>query len=427
MSGAERAEPLMEKTYIIQRRYLNSVPAPAIAVVKQEWPFLFSPRGICSHFTLLTDVSILVKFREALENKFNTILKFCKEVNCHQGVKDVLACFEPESSDKATCILLLLMAYFKEPTDAIVLDVDPCATATDVEGTVMLPSTPRLIVQGDKMKPRAWMLSLEGQVVMGPHLDFTTGLAAIFSSYYNFNLKYAEDAACTLEFIQRCFLGINPETGTKSKRQRGHMNQQVCTLIRKLIDFEWMSCQYNTAPHSGTDQEGKMPQEAYCSVRQWLVMKEEDITTKSLKRFRKYILDREKPSSDATPAAATSSSSRREPESERASLPVSPAAADTSHLSWSDDALDDFVLLDALVTFESQEEPLPISSTQPVSVGVPEQPPSSISVPATLEHLEQSPRSTSKKEKHRKQQKPTLSSLQASCESPKQQTLLLFS
>ncbi|XP_039505715.1 uncharacterized protein si:dkey-15h8.17 [Pimephales promelas] len=245
MSGAERAEPLMEKTYIIQRRYLNSVPAPAIAVVKQEWPFLFSPRGICSHFTLLTDVSILVKFREALENKFNTILKFCKEVNCHQGVKDVLACFEPESSDKATCILLLLMAYFKEPTDAIVLDVDPCATATDVEGTVMLPSTPRLIVQGDKMKPRAWMLSLEGQVVMGPHLDFTTGLAAIFSSYYNFNLKYAEDAACTLEFIQRCFLGINPETGTKSKRQRGHMNQQVCTLIRKLIDFEWMSCQYN--------------------------------------------------------------------------------------------------------------------------------------------------------------------------------------
>ncbi|KAL0965907.1 hypothetical protein UPYG_G00287630 [Umbra pygmaea] len=152
----------------------------AIAAVKEEWPFLFSPRGICSHFTLLTDVSILVKFRGALETKFNTILKFCQEVNCHQGVKDVLACFEPEASDKATCILLLLMVYFKEPKDAIVLDVDPCATATDVEGTVMLPSTPRLIVQGDIMKPKAWMLSLEGQVVMGPHLDFTTGLVVIF-------------------------------------------------------------------------------------------------------------------------------------------------------------------------------------------------------------------------------------------------------
>ncbi|XP_016113055.1 uncharacterized protein, partial [Sinocyclocheilus grahami] len=119
MSGAERAEPLMEKTYVIQRRCLNSVPLPAIAVVKEKWPFLFSLRGIISHFTLLTDVSILVKFREALDNKGNTILKFCQEVNSHQGVKDVLACFEPE----VACILLL-MAYFKEPKNAIVLDVD---------------------------------------------------------------------------------------------------------------------------------------------------------------------------------------------------------------------------------------------------------------------------------------------------------------
>ncbi len=42
-------------------------------------------------------------------------------------------------------------------------------------------------------------------------------------------------------FIYRCFLGINPEASTESKRQRGHINQQVCTLIRKIIDFEWMT------------------------------------------------------------------------------------------------------------------------------------------------------------------------------------------
>lgn len=46
-------------------------------------------------------------------------------------------------------------------------------------------------------------------------------------------------------------------------------------------------------PQAGTDHERKMAQEAYCSVRQWLVMKEEDITAKSLKRFRRYILDKE--------------------------------------------------------------------------------------------------------------------------------------
>ncbi|KAK2852927.1 hypothetical protein Q7C36_008128 [Tachysurus vachellii] len=194
--------------------------------------------GIFSHFTLLTDVPILMKLREALDKNYNTILKFFQEVN-YQGVKDVLTTFEPEASDKTAIILLLLMAYFNEPKDSIVLDVDPCATATDIERTV--PSTPCLIVQGDKLKPRAWMLSLEGQVVMGSHPDFTTGLAGTFASYYNFNLKYADSGSCTLEFIQRRFLGINSETGTKSKKQKGLINQQVCTLIRKLIDFEWMS------------------------------------------------------------------------------------------------------------------------------------------------------------------------------------------
>lgn len=56
MSGAERAEPLMEKTYVIEWRYLNSVPAPAIAMVKEEWPFLFSLRGI---FTLLWSTRLI--------------------------------------------------------------------------------------------------------------------------------------------------------------------------------------------------------------------------------------------------------------------------------------------------------------------------------------------------------------------------------
>ncbi|XP_067257018.1 uncharacterized protein [Chanodichthys erythropterus] len=42
-------------------------------------------------------------------------------------------------------------------------------------------------------------------------------------------------------------------------------------------------------PQAEMDHERKMAQEAYCSVRQWLVMKE-DITTKSLKC---YILDKE--------------------------------------------------------------------------------------------------------------------------------------
>ncbi|KAI5094261.1 hypothetical protein C0J45_15985 [Silurus meridionalis] len=61
--------------------------------------------------------------REALDKDYNTILKFFQGVN-YQGVKDVLATFEPEASDKTAIVLLLLMSYFKEPKDSIVLDVD---------------------------------------------------------------------------------------------------------------------------------------------------------------------------------------------------------------------------------------------------------------------------------------------------------------
>ncbi len=47
-------------------------------------------------------------------------------------------------------------------------------------------------------------------------------------------------------------------------------------------------------PQAGSDHERKMAQEAFCSIRQWLIMKEDDISSKSLKRFRLYVPDKEK-------------------------------------------------------------------------------------------------------------------------------------
>lgn len=175
-----------------------------------------------SHFLQLTDISILAKLPEAIERKDDIILKFCLKLNKNVGVQEVLAKYEPNTSqDKAMCIILLLLAYFKEARDANIVQADPSATAADIQRTLSLPSTPRLIVSGEVMKPRAWMLSIEGQVVMGPQANFVNGIAALFVSYYNFNLQYPEEASCTLEFIQRCFVGINPEKGSKAKKQRG--------------------------------------------------------------------------------------------------------------------------------------------------------------------------------------------------------------
>ncbi|KAJ4921378.1 hypothetical protein JOQ06_022822, partial [Pogonophryne albipinna] len=185
MGGAERAEPLMERTYVILWRYLNRMPA--MLEVKEEWPFL---RGLFSHFGLLTDVNILQKLQEALGQRGQTIRQFCQKLD-NPKIREVLASYDPEGSEKAACILQLLMVYVKEPTEKLMLEVDTCSTAADVGNTAALPSTPCLIIQGDTMKPSGWMLSIEGQVV-----------AALFSSYYVFNLEYPV-GSCTLEFIQR--------------------------------------------------------------------------------------------------------------------------------------------------------------------------------------------------------------------------------
>ncbi|XP_060752965.1 uncharacterized protein LOC132863901 isoform X2 [Tachysurus vachellii] len=57
--------------------------------------------------------------------------------------------------------------------------------------------------RGESMTPSKWMLSVEREVVLGPFSEaFVEGLAALFATYYNLNLAYQDDAACTLEFIQ---------------------------------------------------------------------------------------------------------------------------------------------------------------------------------------------------------------------------------
>ncbi|KAF4097207.1 hypothetical protein G5714_021215 [Onychostoma macrolepis] len=77
------------------------------------------------------------------------------------------------------------------------------ATAADMERDG-LPDSPALIIQGESMTPSKWMLSVEREVVLGPCSEaFVEGLAALFATYYNLKLAYQDEAACTLEFIQR--------------------------------------------------------------------------------------------------------------------------------------------------------------------------------------------------------------------------------
>ncbi|XP_036416694.1 uncharacterized protein LOC118800543 [Colossoma macropomum] len=223
----------------------NAVPPSSLSSLKSSWPYLFCLKGLSIHFQLLTDIPLLPRIMEGFEVKGKRILRFFEEKPTNDEVRAILLKSGQESS-LVPCILLLLMAHFKEKSESLLLEADVAATAADVQRTVALPDSPRLIIQGDKMNPERWMLSVEGEIVLGSNSNtFVEGLAALFATYYTFNLEYQEGAASTLEFIQRGIVGINPGTGSKvgagkREKKRSGMNPHVCTLLRKLMDFEWL-------------------------------------------------------------------------------------------------------------------------------------------------------------------------------------------
>ncbi|XP_062260863.1 uncharacterized protein LOC133968703 isoform X2 [Platichthys flesus] len=223
--GVEKAEvqTLMEKTFCLQRRHINTIPTPAIEDIRSKWPYLFSQKCIYAHFELLTDLNVLRLLELAMEECGQSIIEYFRSKSTNKNVQSAL--YHGENSEVALHVVQLLMAHFAETPDGLILLADLSSTVADVERTLTLPLTPRLILLGgtEQAAVGRWMISLEGHVICeGIQQAFVTGLAALFSVYYIFNLHYQEEAACTLEFIQRllCFSGDLLESIQKEEQRQ---------------------------------------------------------------------------------------------------------------------------------------------------------------------------------------------------------------
>ncbi|KAJ8013305.1 hypothetical protein DPEC_G00051890 [Dallia pectoralis] len=253
INGGERSEvtELMRTTFSLQRQHINDIPASSVADLQLKWPFLFTQKGIYSHFELLTDVNVHRTLELAIAECGKTIVEYMRTKG---KINDVQAVLQRENYDLTMHVTLLLMAHFNELPEGLILNTCETATAADIEASVTLPASPRLILRRTEQAVAGWMVSMEGRIICeGVQPTFITGLAAVFATFYIFNLQYQDEAAQTLEFIQRRFIGINPETGKKvghgmimSKKtdemfqKKTHsVNQQVATLLKNLIDFEW--------------------------------------------------------------------------------------------------------------------------------------------------------------------------------------------
>lgn len=89
---------------------------------------------------------------------------------------------------------------------------------------------------------RSYSLSIDGTIVMEDLHLFERSLSSLFSAYYVFNVAYPEEICATLEFIQRCFVGVNPDRGNRrEKKRKTCVHKKVLKLIADMAEFEW-SC-----------------------------------------------------------------------------------------------------------------------------------------------------------------------------------------
>lgn len=241
---------------------INSCPPPTISEIEGHWPFLFTERGLCRHFKVLTGIDIRSRFSETLTVKSRRILNYfnSQKLKWNTEIQSLLNEIEenPSTTDNnrnTISAILLMMKYFKEKDNSVFILVDETSTKTSIENEISLPATPRLIMLGDTLLTSSkWFISIEGKVThsIDDQLDFTAALSVFFGCFYVFNIEYEESASATLEFLQRFFVRINPEgskctsksgtsrrTGTAVQRKTQNFNTRVATFMQRLSEFEW--------------------------------------------------------------------------------------------------------------------------------------------------------------------------------------------
>lgn len=124
-------DELMQQTYVYQRHMINSCPPPTISEIEGHWPFLFTERGLCRHFKILTGIDIRSRFSETLTAKSKRILNYfsSQRLKWNEDVQSVLSEMDDDANaanNNRTAIsaILLMMKYFKEKDNSVFILAD---------------------------------------------------------------------------------------------------------------------------------------------------------------------------------------------------------------------------------------------------------------------------------------------------------------
>uniref|UniRef100_A0A669EED0 Uncharacterized protein n=1 Tax=Oreochromis niloticus TaxID=8128 RepID=A0A669EED0_ORENI len=117
-------------TYISQRQLFNSCPSLSVAEIQEQWPFLFTRKGLSNHFYKLTGIDISERLGQALMTKGRRIINYfsSQKLKWNLGIRTLIQQIESEgvltNNKVGTAAILLMMKYYKEDEDSLFVLAD---------------------------------------------------------------------------------------------------------------------------------------------------------------------------------------------------------------------------------------------------------------------------------------------------------------
>ncbi|XP_037522345.1 uncharacterized protein LOC119399610 [Rhipicephalus sanguineus] len=134
---------------------------------------------------------------------------------------------------KEVAFVPLLAAYFGDKKEALFKVFEHGTSITEVVSE--LPPTPIIAALGTIFSDKCYVAC--EQELFCEASNFTEAVCIMFLTYYAFNMMYPNNAATTLEFLQRQLFLINPPHGTKregGQRSRTVVNSRIMKLNHVL-------------------------------------------------------------------------------------------------------------------------------------------------------------------------------------------------
>ncbi|KAG1673608.1 hypothetical protein GQR58_015523 [Nymphon striatum] len=213
----------MQKTFILQRRDIMNTHM-SVQDVHKEWPFIFNKSGMVINFYQLVGIDIEREMMSSIIDRLPIILKYFYKEGGTQIQRHLVRMEVAENELQNTLpripgTLVVLMEHFGEELENLVLEKDVSSILT----------------------ANKFMLAIDGCVVNDYLGSFQTALMMLFAAFFCLNVQYPEEAAATLDFIQRSLVRINPDKGckTNTKKKKHGTHPKVLSLAMKLGCKEW--------------------------------------------------------------------------------------------------------------------------------------------------------------------------------------------